>query len=615
MNELHKEILQAIQDRTSWEEEQKLWFLMRRDGLRRTNRSSWQADLHYPLIDSVIEKLKPFYYNQFASGMRIPQFTPLRRNMEAFAESCADVFDRELKQRTNFETTVLSAIDFMLERGRGIVKVRHDIKGKDLVFESIDPVYIIMPAAASDFQTADWFTHVKRVTKKQYQMTPQYNQDPDLVYRLCGGRDDLPAQLQTEKEMREGITHSPKPNEIIIWEVFVRDSDGWAVVTYSPTAPDALIRQSFRLSYNYRGKAFAPFVSLVADIGEDGWYAPRGVAAKLDHFESYLCKTWNAKADFLAFISKPLFSGESPTNQTNYRLQPGDFLPRETQMLQMPQLPPGIQEELMHTRAVAEQSIMVPDFGVNGMDGKNDSRTATEVDYIRAISSFGVDLKGKVFRQGISQLLQYSWAILVKEKLAAVTQDISDDADILPQEALAQQYLIEPSGSPEQWNKQAQVQRALARYQTLQGNPFVDPMELAKQLVAADDARLVRNLIKDPGLKKASEQEDEAKEVLLLMSGFPAVVEPGEDHQARIQVLAGKLQQLGENGVPVDPVAARLIQEHMAVHVQYLRQQNPRTAKALEAAMIQADQSAAMIPQQPQPDVGATAPPMEEVPA
>lgn len=73
-------------------------------------------------------------------------------------------------------------------------------------------------------------------------------------------------------------------------------------------------------------------------------------------------------------------------------------------------------------------------------------------------------------------------------------------------------------------------------------------------------------------------------EIVMLMSGYPATVMPGENHQLRIGLLVSKLQQLAVTGAPVDPVARQRIQEHLAQHVAMLRQENPAVARQIEAA-------------------------------
>ena len=56
---LHERIDGALKDRTEWEERQRIWYAMRRNGVRRPRREAWQADMHLPIADNAIEKLKP----------------------------------------------------------------------------------------------------------------------------------------------------------------------------------------------------------------------------------------------------------------------------------------------------------------------------------------------------------------------------------------------------------------------------------------------------------------------------------------------------------------------------------------------------------------------------
>ena len=73
-NDLFNALLDDLRARTGWEERQRIWYEMRHNGLRRKKKLPWQADLHYPLADSIIGKLKPFYYQQVFSNEVIATF-------------------------------------------------------------------------------------------------------------------------------------------------------------------------------------------------------------------------------------------------------------------------------------------------------------------------------------------------------------------------------------------------------------------------------------------------------------------------------------------------------------------------------------------------------------
>ena len=113
--ELSELVQNDIENRRQWADSLATWYLMRHEGIPRMNKPwPWAADLHYPLADTVIEKLKPFYLNQMFATDRFCDFVskdPLR------AEEAVDAaywFDYKVKQCSNLEAQVLIAIDYML---------------------------------------------------------------------------------------------------------------------------------------------------------------------------------------------------------------------------------------------------------------------------------------------------------------------------------------------------------------------------------------------------------------------------------------------------------------------------------------------------------------------
>ena len=157
----------------------------------------------------------------------------------------------------------------------------------------------------------------------------------------------------------------------------------------------------------------------------------------------------------------------------------------------------------------------------------------------------------------------------------------------LPEAAFAGQYVIMPDGSPDGWNRQQRMQKAVSRMQAYAGNPNVSAEELTREALAADDPRLAIKAFIPTNQKAANEAEDEAEEISILQDGFPAAVTPGEDHATRIMVDIGWLQKQEQTGAPVDPLAKQRVEEHLAIHWQYLQKTNPQAAKKL-AQQIQA---------------------------
>ncbi len=76
-NALQGQIVEAVEQRSPWELRQTRWYELRHHGLRRTNKP-WPkaADLHWPLIDTAIEKLKPLFLQQALGMDVVASFVP-----------------------------------------------------------------------------------------------------------------------------------------------------------------------------------------------------------------------------------------------------------------------------------------------------------------------------------------------------------------------------------------------------------------------------------------------------------------------------------------------------------------------------------------------------------
>ncbi len=590
MKNLFDQAYEALSNRAVWENKQRIWYDMRHDGIRRRNKPfPTAADAHFPLVDMTIEKWKPFWLAQALAGDKLAAFVSLKPDAVSTAESAADFMDFELKQHSNFQDELEHMTDDMLLTQRGIIKVTVDpFNGYRFIFDAINPLYIIMADGARDFEDADWFVHVKHMTVGQYKRDRRYDQD--VIDRVRGNRDtDFSAILQ-DKELREGITCTRRDNIIIVWEHYVKTGNGYTVYSYSPLASDLQLRPPHGLVVKVDGRVSCPFFSFVMELKDKGWYSPRGVAERTAPFETYATKLWNEKADAMTFGNRPVFTSDQQIpNTANLRWNPGEFIPGNIKAVQMPPPAFSFDQEINFSRQTAEQLLMMPDFGIS-RQGSGAPRTATENERISALNTAGVDHKGRIFRRSLSRLYRHVWSAMLFYKRKDVSYYISGELKTLPEQALHDQYLIMPDGSPDQWDKQQKFQRAAARLQMLKGAPNVDQDALVRDLLSADDARLVQTMFIPTKLRSATEQEDEAVEILLLKDGYPAAVTAGEDHAARIFVLVSWLQKQGMTGVVVDPVARQRIQEHLMVHWQYLKQTQPVVARQIAEQISASDQ-------------------------
>jgi hypothetical protein len=593
---LHTKVLAALSSRKGWEEKQRIWYRMRHEGLgRRKPPFVGAADLHYPLIDGAIDKIKPFYFNQIFQGERIAEFTALDQELAPQRESASDYFNWEIREETNFELEILTVIDEMLLRGRPVLKMFYDPFKDKLCFAAIDPVYFVVPQGCDNLdEEADFFTHIRRYTVAQYERDPRFTDQSDDTLRQIRGQSDMLSAVQQDKYAREGITYSTNDDEIIIYETYEKTRGGWTVHTYSPQAPALELRKPFGVTYKMDGKPFVPFVSFAMEVKDKGWYSPRGLAERLAPFEAMLCKLLNEKADAMTYHNSPLFESDEvlAPNMNNFRLRPGEILPKGVKRAQSPQIPDSFDRSVDQQRMIAEQYIQMPDAGIAPDSNQTVSAgrsqvTATQINYQSSLASTGIDLRARIFRRALSQVYRKSWAILCQHKKTELAYFSGEDRNVLPQEALRESYLIQPSGSPDSWNKGQRMQRAAQRMQLFKNDPTINQDELTKDVLAADDPRLVKRLFQPTGAAQKNEAQDEALDVLLLNEGWPAVVTANEDHATRIPILLGFIQKMIESGQPLDPQALERFNQHLTEHFGMLQQTNPKAGKEVMAAMQQ----------------------------
>src|SRR4030095_12837259 len=159
---------------------------------------------------------------------------------------------------------------------------------------------------------------------------------------------------------------------------------------------------------------------------------------------------------------------------------------------------------------------------------------------------------------------------------ASLTYVLYDTVGQVPPDALQGEYEIMPNGAADSWNKPQQLQKAAARLQLLAGSPYWKRNELEKNFVEIDDPRLIKRAYQDPGDEAADQMEQQAEEIGIMLLGFPARVEPGDDDAAHLQSLQGFNEAEIAQGKPIEPKFARLELQHIQGHLQGLDQKkNP----------------------------------------
>src|SRR5215472_1823800 len=592
------EILDAIKDRTTWDMRQETWYKMRHTGLRRINPPyAGAADLHFPLIDSLIERMKPFYYKQLFATDQFAAFISLKTQPSDTTSEVASWFDYRLKQKTNFQRKILTTIDAMLMAGRAPMKIYWDFAEKKLCFSAISPIYFILPADVEDLQDAPWCVHVMLLSVADYKKNKDFRQDEDFINRIKGnttaetGIYGVGTQWDTIKR-REGITYSKTGDQIIIWEVYSRENGKVVFDTYSPQQLDAkeFVRPRQVLPYGGKNAGKYPFCSLRTEIKDEGWYSPRGIPEIVAAFEDSLTRQWNFKHDYMDYVNKPLFKNmQGIVNTGNVSILPGSSLPQGLEPAVMPAPPINFDQEMQMTRALAEYRVTIPDLGATehlaARPSGRGNVTATQIDAIIGQSGLSDDMRARVFRLDLGDIFNMCWELYKRYDNQSLTYVLYDVVGQVPPDALVGEYEIMPNGSADSWNKPAAMQKAVARLQLLGQSPYWKRQELEKNLVEIDDPRLIKRAYQDPGVEQANQMEQQAQEISIMLLGFPAQVQPSDNDSAHLQCLQGYVDAELAQQKPIDPKTARLFLQHIQRHMMSLNQKKDPNLNAIRQAV------------------------------
>lgn len=568
-----------LSDRQKWSDRQDIWYKMRNHGLRRKRMPFPNAaDLHYPLIDSTIDKVTPFYLQQFQAAAHLADFIPLdnAENNQADAEKIAKFFDYYLKHETNFEDEQEPLIDRMLMCGRGILKIRWDAQRNVLDFEAIDPLFFVVPSMTKTLQDSDFVTEIIQLSEDQYKHIKQYRQGDDFIKKLLVKGDENGDNKDTneDKYLREGITE-PTKSTIVIWQTYRKEwvdeeipvigSDAFGnigvigkkiekvrkvrVYTYAPHMPNEPIREPFILPYNHNDY---PFVDFPREEKEHRWYAPRGLPERLAPFEVYLCKVWNEKSDAMTFYNNPIYTtnGSTIPNAGNVRFVPGSVFTSPIQRVDSGNPPLSFDQEMINTRATAEALEQVPDFGMGKQTDLSQRRTATEIQAISQLSSTTQDTKAGLFRKRLKEAYKQAWVLICQyaEKLTYVDEEGTAE---LSRDFLKRNFDVVPAGSSNAWNKQYKAQVALQMLQLFRADPNINQIALIKMVIEALVPEKLSDLILDP------------------------------IHEQRIKQVLQELQSYEAQGGIVPPQAKQKALAIIQQHFNAIKAANPQAAAML----------------------------------
>ncbi|HWA07933.1 MAG TPA: hypothetical protein VG838_00550 [Opitutaceae bacterium] len=579
---VHDAVVKDLQARSKWEEKQPIWYKMRHTGIPRAKKPYKGApDLHYPLADTLLDKLKPFYVQQIFSNELLADLVSERQQPAEFASLTAQWFDYKLKLKTNFPTQVVFLIDLFLQTGTGVLRPFWNARENRIEFNTIDPLYCIVPPKGSfDLQENDRFVHVECINRAEYAKRKAYNQDEEFIKSIAGkGQPNSRDWLKKhEQQAREGLTEAATDEDIIIWNVWEKEGGTWVLKTLTPLDREAQIMPPLKNPYQH---AQLPYVNVPRELKEQGFYSSRGEVEKVAPHEAYACKVWNKKAEGLDFWGTPLLTSDDATaDGKSINFGPGEFIPRGIRKVDFGQPPIGLDQELMNIRGIAEQRVGMPDFGIGANNNLGEARTATEVTQLTQLGGVTTDLRVYCFRLALQKAFKQAFSLAIqywKHDLAYLFQQ---ESRMAPKDALHYAYQVDVGGSAESWNKKLAAQKAQAMMQVCKGDPYIDQKELRVVYVETMDPRMVKRLVRDPNLQANTEATDEMVKIPAVMEGAPIPVEPQENHAVRAEIVFTKLQQLGHMGVPVDPIAQKGLVNRLNQRLAVWKQVDGKAANA-----------------------------------
>ena len=145
-SDLFKEINHYLEDRQKWERRQVLWVRMRGQGVGRPSKP-WPnaANLHIPVADTIIGKLKPYYVVWIFGPELLAAFYSLEQQGDSYTDAVAQWFDYKVRETSNFSEQTICAIDSCLQNGMGILKTYWDARSNKLAYASVLPYFLIVP--------------------------------------------------------------------------------------------------------------------------------------------------------------------------------------------------------------------------------------------------------------------------------------------------------------------------------------------------------------------------------------------------------------------------------------------------------------------------------------
>ena len=573
-NEIYSDIVDDLEDRSDWEQRLIIWAQMRGQGVKRSMKPwAGAADTHVPVGDTIITKVKSYYVQWIFGPELLASFYALQPVGDGYTSSVARWFDYQVRQSSNFSTQSICAIDSCLQNGMGFLKIWWDSNACKLCFTSVNPYFVVVPPHTTDLDTADRVTHVMQISKEEYLRNAEdkgYNTDDTYIESISG--EGKPDQKYAENRyLAEGLSYSRLKDLIVLWEVYVRQTDGNVLVkTFSPLQPDEPARDDFKVPYRHKQ---VPLRLIPYELMDTAFYSPRGIMELVQMYEASACKTWNEKLDFMSIANRPVLSTQGGSiNAQNIRWQPGAVYDSTLQLVQQPPPPVSFDEEIQSVKQMAEQRVGVPDFGIGQDQQPNKNRTATEVNSITTVMQQSNDLRARILKLSIQKVYDQAWSLLLQYKKDDLDYFWRKERSSLDPEAFSSAYIIRPNGSSDGYSREVEIQKLQQLRQLSQGAPWIKTNEIDKRLIELFDAEWVGEVYVEPEQVQQDQTQKQAYENTVMYDGFPPPVWPEDDHVVHLQTIDAYLKFMSDHQRSVPPDLLLIYLTHAQQHIDAAKQ-------------------------------------------
>lgn len=625
LKDIYEAVTEAIQNRQQYEERLRVCWEVRHNGVARKRDRSWQSDTPLKIADPAIDTIKPQLVQGIFTADTLATFSSMDEDVSAeLAKLAAQYFSDHLKRRSNFFRQFVIVVDMELQDGKSILKIIWNDDKNRVEFHAIPSMYFIVPSGTEELEETEWACQIHRLSKRSYKRWAKQKDwptDDEFITSLSGkGGSAIAPQWADEKKRKEGLHYGSTKDEIIIWEYYERNADNeWEVTFLSPNKPDEPLTSA--QPYPYRHGEIC-FIDFGAELKDKDYHSPRGVVEKILPEERIATQYRNLISDHAAFSGRPMYTtnGVPVGNTNNLTADPGKvFTGINLTAIEHPEPPQILGEEMNNARQQGERLGGAGDYALSQNQKSGKPRTATEIGVVAQMSSVGMDLRSRLNRDTLSRGFRQAWKLMVQYTPNDLKFFFNQQMGTLPQEALVDAYLIEPSGNPDGYSRAYETQVAQQVVNQCKGDPAYDQDEVKKYALEVIDPGLVKRLFVGTAVAQKREAEDQAYDVLLLREGFPTTINPSEDQAARAIITAQYLQRVVLQHEPITQQGMSMLQQHILARVQVLQQENPQAAVQLKAQLrqIQAE-TIAMVKQQEQqaaaqagpiPPTGPTAPP------